>query len=173
MYLIDGHNLIGTNLLGFGLGDERDEDKLVQKLVGFSNGSGRKILVVFDSGLPGGRYTHTSLVTAVFASRPGIADDQMRREIEAARDPTRWKVVSNDREVCQAAERRGMQTMGSHEFARLLLTPGAGSALRKGARHKPPQDDDPGSRERPVMSPRELEEFQRLFQQPRPPRKRG
>ncbi len=173
MYLIDGHNLIGTNLLGFGLDDERDEDRLVQMLIGFSNGSGRKILVVFDRGLPGGRYIRTSLVTAVFTSRPGIADDQMRREIEAVRDPTRWKVVSNDAEVRTAAARRGMQTLRSHEFARLLLTPGAGSALRKGARHKPPQDDDPGSRERPVIPPKEVEELQRLFEQPRPPRKRG
>jgi predicted RNA-binding protein with PIN domain len=170
MYLIDGHNLIGTNLLGFGLDDAHDEEKLILKLIGFSNGVQKKVTVVFDHGLPGGREQRTSLVTAVFASRPGIADDIMMHEIARTKDSERWTVVSADAAVREAAMRRKMRVISSPEFARLLRSTAAATTKSSRPADALP-DDDPGSRANPFVPPAEVDDLLRAFSQP-PPEKR-
>ncbi len=123
-YLIDGHNLIGQ-LPDISLKDPDDEAKLVQKLIGFAARTGKRCLVVFDSGLPGGKSRmSTGKVEVIFATARSSADDVMKERIKAARDPGQWVVVSNDREVLSAAASRRMAVLKSAEFAsQLRVTP--------------------------------------------------
>ncbi|KPK71568.1 hypothetical protein AMJ82_00305 [candidate division TA06 bacterium SM23_40] len=66
-------------------------------------------------------------------------------------------VVSSDREVSQRTRRRGAEVRGSREFANRVRA----RVLRKGRKRK--RDDIERRRERP-LSPREVEEWERLFQ---------
>ena len=52
--LIDGHNLIGR-LPDLRLDDPQDEAKLVARLRVYHARTGKRVTVVFDRGLPGGR----------------------------------------------------------------------------------------------------------------------
>ena len=116
-YLIDGHNLIGQ-LPDISLKDPNDEAKLVQKLIGFAARQQKRVVVVFDSGLPGGKSRlSTGPVEVIFASQGSNADNVMRERIKQASDPGQWIVVSNDREVLSAARQRRMTTLTSAEFA--------------------------------------------------------
>ena len=116
-YLIDGHNLIGQ-LPDLSLKDPNDEAKLVQKLIGFAARQQKRIVVVFDSGLPGGKSRlSTGQIEVVFASARSNADNVMKERIKRARDPGQWVVVSNDREVLSAARERRMTTLTSADFA--------------------------------------------------------
>jgi predicted RNA-binding protein with PIN domain len=122
-YLIDGHNLIGQ-LPDISLSDPDDEAKLVQKLIGFSARQSKRIVVVFDSGLPGGKSRlSTGQVEVIFASARSSADDVMKERIKRARDPGQWVVVSNDRVVLDAARARRMTTVTSADFAVQLRQP--------------------------------------------------
>jgi hypothetical protein len=119
-YLIDGHNLIGQ-LPDLALDDPDDEAKLVLKLVGFVARTKKKIVVVFDHGLPGGKSKlSTHSVEVIFASNPGDADSIMKGRIAKAKDVAQWTVVSNDHAVLDAAKARGMKTLRSKDFAPML-----------------------------------------------------
>ncbi|MCC6616000.1 MAG: NYN domain-containing protein [Anaerolineae bacterium] len=119
-YLIDGHNLIGQ-LPDLSLSDPDDEAKLVQKLIGFTARTGKRVIVIFDHGLPGGRSRmSTGKVEVVFAALRTSADAIMRERIKAVRDPGQWTVISNDNEVLDAARRRRMRVLKSREFVPML-----------------------------------------------------
>lgn len=165
MYLIDGHNLIGR-LHDISLSDPHDEALLVQKLTGFSARTGKKCVVIFDHGLPGGRSRwSTPAVEVVFASSRSNADALMIERIRRASDPAAWIVISSDQRVLAAAKERRMRTFTSAEFARQL------------AQKSPPaldKDDDltlpPGKRAKsrlrlkePQMSPEERAFFMKAF----------
>ncbi len=149
-YLIDGHNLI-CQLPDLSLTDPNDEAQLVQKLAGFAARTGKRCVVVFDHGLPGGRSRmSTSRIEVLFASKPGEADDLMLRRIQSMRDTKGWVVVSSDQRVVVAAQRKRMAVMRSAEFAQMLqdVTP------RAAARHA----DKPNH-----VSPQEVEEWLKKF----------
>ncbi|MBE0690230.1 MAG: NYN domain-containing protein [Anaerolineae bacterium] len=119
-YLIDGHNLIGQ-LPDLSLSDPDDEAKLVQKLIGFTARTGKRVIVVFDHGLPGGRSRmSTGKVEVIFASHRSSADAIMRERINAVRDPGQWMVISNDNEVLDVARRRRIRVLKSREFVPML-----------------------------------------------------
>lgn len=137
-YLIDGHNLIGQ-LPDLSLTDPDDEAKLVQKLIGFAARTGKSCLVVFDSGLPGGKSRlSTGKVEVIFASARSSADDVMKERIKTAHDPGKWVVVSNDREVLNTAAARRMTVLKSAEFAPQLYIP---SAPKRGKSNEDKRDD--------------------------------
>ena len=73
--LIDGHNLIGQTP-GLSLADPNDEQKLVVMLRKYAARKSARIVVVFDSGNPGGKSKELSggNVTAIFAGSHTIAD---------------------------------------------------------------------------------------------------
>ena len=149
-YLIDGHNLIGQ-LPDLALSDPDDEAKLVQKLIGLAARQRRRMVVIFDSGLPGGKSRlSTRQVEVVFASARSSADDVMKARIRAARDPGQWVVVSNDRAVIDAARARRMTILTSAEFAPLL-------------RPAPPPKRDPGEASDVYVSPEEVEAWLKIF----------
>lgn len=151
-YLIDGHNLIGQ-LPDISLDDPDDEAKLVQKLNGFAARTGKRCVVVFDQGLPGGRSRmSTTMVEAVFASSRSNADRVIMERIAAVKDPGQWVVVSSDNAVLFAARQRRMKALRSMDFLPLLNPP---QPTRR-------RDDDlpPDIR----LSPNEVEEWLKLFE---------
>jgi predicted RNA-binding protein with PIN domain len=117
-YLIDGHNLI-AQLPDIELDDPDDEAKLVLKLRSFSSRVGKRVVVVFDHGLPGEVSTRLSTHSVIvrFASEHTSADHVMRDMIRRTEDPASWIVVSSDTEVRDIAKILGMRTISSHDFA--------------------------------------------------------
>jgi uncharacterized protein len=154
-YLIDGHNLIGQ-LPDISLHDPNDEAQVVQRLVGFAARTGKRCVVIFDHGLPGGKSRLSNgPVEVFFASRPGEADDLMLKRIRAIRDVKAWIIVSSDQRVLDAARGRGTGIMRSAEFARLMQT-----APPRPTTKRPPatSEDKPG-----YVSPTEVDEWLKLF----------
>lgn len=151
-YLIDGHNLIGK-LPDISLDDPDDEAKLVQKLIAFVARTGKKCVVVFDHGLPGGTSKmSTSGVRVVFASNNSNADRVMIDRIHKERNPRQWIVVSSDNEVLSNAMHRRMQTIKSAQFAILLRTAKPAP--------KPGREEAPDLR----LSADEVDEWMQIFE---------
>ena len=124
--LIDGHNLIGRgHLPGLRLDDPDDEAKLVIRLRTFCARTGKRITVVFDHGLPGGRSWELSGggVEVVFAPASRTADGILCERIRRARDPRGLTLVTSDREVIATARARGARVKRSEEFAAQLSAP--------------------------------------------------
>jgi len=100
--LVDGHNVLGTRSAGL-LGDPAARRRLVADLGRLAKRLGHPVEVIFDSSLGSGREGFvTAGVTASFAPEDRTADDVI---VERAGPDT--VVVSNDREVREAAEGRG------------------------------------------------------------------
>ena len=152
VYMIDGHNLIGK-LTDISLDDPNDEALLVQKLAGFAARTGKKCVVVFDHGLPGGSSRMSSRsVQVVFASGRSTADRVMMERIKKIPDPINWTVVSSDRDVMLMARSYRMNTLHSEEFARMLVAP-------------PPKVVDAGEATDVHLSDAEVDEWLDMFGQ--------
>ncbi|MBU0704895.1 MAG: NYN domain-containing protein [Chloroflexi bacterium] len=126
--LIDGHNLIGRGQLpGLRLDDPDDEAKLVARLRTYCARTRKRVTVVFDHGLPGGRSRELSGggVEVVFASAGRTADGILRERVRRARDPRGLTVVTSDNEVIAAAQAGGARVIRSEEFAAQLDVPRA------------------------------------------------
>jgi predicted RNA-binding protein with PIN domain len=121
--LIDGHNLIGR-LPDLRLDDPDDEAKLVVRLRTYCARTGKRVTVVFDHGLPGGRSWELSGggVDVIFAPAGRTADGILRERIHRARDPRGLTVVTSDRQVVAAARAGGARVLRSEEFAVQLST---------------------------------------------------
>lgn len=173
MYLIDGHNLIGTGMLGFNLDDPNDEMKLTLMLKQFSARTGDKITVIFDHGLPGGlSHASTSSVTVIFASQPNIADKVMMGAIRSTKDPTRWIVVSNDAAVRDEAIGHRMKPMRTHDFAALMLSPEGGIKLNPAKpRVRRTDPDDYGASHNPYVPKKDIEHWENEFAKAPKPRR--
>jgi hypothetical protein len=143
MYLIDGHNLIGS-LPDLSLSDPDDEAKLVLRLIGFAARTGKKICVIFDRGVPAGRSRlGNAVVEVVFANPVGTADALMIRRIRDARHPQDLVVVSSDRGVLAEARARKLRTFTSPEFAAQLATPAPPArSANRGAASAPDKPSD-------------------------------
>jgi hypothetical protein len=147
-YLIDGHNLIGQ-LKDLSLDDPHDEARLVERLKSFAARKGARCVVVFDGGLPGGlsRDLSTHSVQVVFAHGGTSADAIILERIGSLHDPDNWTVVSADRTIVEAAERRRVRVLPPAGFIQALATPAA-----------------PNDRNRdPHLTPGEIDEWLALF----------
>ena len=120
-YLIDGHNLIGT-LPDIRLSDPNDEMKLVNKLRSFAARKQKKLTVIFDGGLPGGRsYASTHMVEIIFASSEHTsADDLLIRRIPRLKDPRGWTLVTSDLKIIALAKGYRLNIVKSAAFAQTL-----------------------------------------------------
>ena len=128
--LIDGHNLIGR-LPDIDLEDPHDEAQLVSRLQGYGGRTGKRVTVVFDRGLPGGRSQALSggRVEVVFAPTGRKADRVLMERIRESRNPRGLLVVTSDREVIAVAERRQARVIRSEAFvAELEPSPAASGA---------------------------------------------
>ncbi len=123
-YLIDGHNLIGQ-LSDIDLADPDDEAKLVLLLRQWAASSRkREVTVIFDHGLPGGRWRAMSnkYLKAIFASHDRSADELLIRRINQAANPKEFTLISSDQQVVKAAKTRRMPYINSESFAKQLET---------------------------------------------------
>jgi len=125
--LIDGHNLI-AKLPGISLNDPYDEAKLVERLRSYRARTGKRIVVVFDGGVPAGWSADLSCggITVIFASPGRTADRIIVERIRRDRNPRGLVVVSSDHEVMAAAEERGARVMSAESFAATLRPRPAG-----------------------------------------------
>ncbi|HIP97216.1 MAG TPA: hypothetical protein EYH32_08400 [Anaerolineae bacterium] len=146
--LIDGHNLI-AKLPGISLDDPHDEAKLVERLRSYRARTGKRIVVVFDGGVPAGWSADLSCggITVIFASPGRTADRIIVERIRRDRNPRGLVVVSSDHEVTAAAVERGARVMSAESFAAMLSAP-------------PPAA---GDRADVKLSPAEVEEWLSIF----------
>jgi predicted RNA-binding protein with PIN domain len=149
--LIDGHNLIAQTP-GLSLADPDDEQKLVALLRTYAQRKRAKVIVVFDSGLPGGKSNELTGggVTAIFAGAHTIADRILIERIHDLKKPGEWMLVSSDHEIQAAARQRKVLVRSSDKFAATMLAP------PKNAREKRPAVEDKLSRD-------EVDEWLRIF----------
>jgi hypothetical protein len=155
-YLIDGHNLIARTP-GLSLSDPDDEAKLVGLLRRWTAADPRrKVVVIFDAGLPAGEDTRLSGggVKAIFAPNNTTADRLLERRIEQVRDPAAYVVVSSDAAVIATAARRRIPAQRSEAFAAAMMTDRTFGGGEKASAERP---------EPPAMAPAELEEWLTLF----------
>jgi hypothetical protein len=117
LVLIDGHNLI-VQLPDISLADADDEARLVSRLQGYAGRTKKRVTVVFDRGLPGGRSEALSggRVEVIFAPTGGSADGVLIGRIRRARNPRGLTVVTSDRAVIAVARRRGARVVPAEVF---------------------------------------------------------
>ncbi len=121
-YLIDGHNLI-AQMPDIDLEDANDEALLVLRLRSWvAGGRKRRVTVIFDGGLPGGRsrFHSRAQLNVIFASEGRTADALLIRRINKVQNPAEYTLVSSDLQVIEAARARRMRHLGSEAFARRL-----------------------------------------------------
>jgi predicted RNA-binding protein with PIN domain len=126
--LIDGHNLIGQ-MPGLSLDDPDDEQKLIVMLRRYAARRHAKIIVVFDSGNPGGRSNALSGggVTSIFAAaKHTIADKILIERIKDFPRPADWVVVSSDNQVRAVAQNRKAMLKSAQEFIGMMTAPPKG-----------------------------------------------
>lgn len=156
-YLIDGHNLIAAmaNVAAdISLEDPDDEIKLILVLKSWAVARQKRIVtVIFDGGLPGGyqKRLSTSRINVVFAQEGQTADALLIHRIKQVPNPPEFTLVSSDRKIQEAANKRKMTFIPSDDFARQLVE-----------KKKPPQPVKPESEE-PVLSSKEVAEWMELF----------
>ncbi len=154
MYLIDGHNLIGQGIIpGINLAQEDDEARLVLWLRARQSNLRKKMVVVFDGGIPGG--TSQSLsgagVTVLFAAQyRSDADHMILSRVRKAPRAEAIIVVTNDAGLRAQVARLGARLMRGDAFLQRLQRPARGS-------------NSVSPKERPNLSKQEVEEFLQLF----------
>jgi hypothetical protein len=142
--LVDGHNLIGQ-MPALSLADPDDEGKLAIRLKRFAARRRARIVVVFDSGNPGGRSQALSGggVDAVFAGSHTNADRILIERIRALKRPQEWALVSSDHAIQAEAARRRVRVIEAAEFARTLsAAKPAPEPAHSSAGEKPEREDD-------------------------------
>lgn len=147
--LIDGHNLIGQ-MPDLSLADPDDEQQLVRLLRQYAARRSARVIVVFDSGLPGGRSNELSGggVTAIFAGSHTNADRVLMARIRELKKPGEWIVVSSDREVQLAAARRHLIVWSAQDFLKRLM---------------PSPSKDKTTSVEPPVSQKDVDEWLRIF----------
>ncbi len=154
-YLIDGHNLIGR-MPDIDLGDPDDEVELVLRLRSWSAaGRKRKVTVIFDRGLPGGKDKALSSgqVKVVFAPAGRSADSLLINRISSVKNPAEYTLVSSDQKIVRAAEARRMLVWRSEEFV--------GRMNEKGERDQ--GHANAGTTDNPQMSVDEVQMWLNMF----------
>jgi hypothetical protein len=160
-YLIDGHNLIGR-LSDIGLEDPDDEVELILRLRSWAARSrGRRVTVIFDRGLPGGkdRGLSTSKVQVVFASSGQSADSLLVKRIRKLRNPREATLVTSDNQILREANARRMPVLKAEEFATQLNPPqrlANNESEKEGCEPRDLPDD-------PQLSESELDMWLKLF----------
>lgn len=133
-YLVDGHNVIGQSRR-IRLDQPDDEAQLVAALHRWVlKHRQHEITVIFDGGV----YGHPAAldqpgVRTIFAHSPQDADTRLITMIKRVVEPRRYRVVTSDRQIVAAARARGIEVIGSAEFAATLEQPPTRST-RSGSR---------------------------------------
>jgi predicted RNA-binding protein with PIN domain len=155
--VIDGHNLIGTNVFpDITLADVDDEARLVARLRVWKSRYKGPMTVIFDRGVTAGQSANLSGagVRVIFARNPEEADDLIRRRIRKAAKGL--VVVTNDRLLREEAATAGVEVWNGEKFVQRMSLPPA-----------IPDQPEAGADPRLSLSPQEVAEWERLFQEER------
>jgi predicted RNA-binding protein with PIN domain len=118
--LIDGYNVLFKAIRppGHRLSEERD--KLVGRIGRHCAATGQRARIFFDPkrgpGVTGFDRVRRRPPVEVVELSEVSADDAIRAIVESGSDRTAFRVVSSDREVTDAAQRRKFETMASEQF---------------------------------------------------------
>lgn len=151
-YLIDGHNLIPK--AGLRLNSIDDESELIAILQEFCRMTRKSVEVYFDGAPPGHAGTRRyGSVTAHFVRLGSTADEAIRRRLKAlGKSAKNWTVVTSDRQVQAEARTARAEIVTSDSFAVML---------------KQAREAAPGGNEPRELSSDEVEEWLRIFQEPK------
>jgi predicted RNA-binding protein with PIN domain len=118
-YLIDGYNLLHAMGVLKGTVGPQGLERARQRLLGWIEGVFKdrvsSVTVVFD-GTDGGTVLTAHGIEVIFAAGSEEADDLIERLIRKSSAPAQLSVVSSDRRLQQAAERRKARAISSEEF---------------------------------------------------------
>ena len=155
-YIIDGHNLIGK-IEDIQLSDPDDEAKLVLRLINWAAmGENRRVIVVFDGGVPGALWTSfkSQLVRPVFVPQHDTADRWIIDFISKIKDRQAFHLVTSDRAILKQADNRRIPFTLSDAFAKQIAAERA-----KFSAPKPPEEP----RLRPLLREHELDAWLHAF----------
>jgi len=173
--LVDGHNLI-PKLRGFSLKAIDDEMKLVDLLQFFSRVRRTKVEVFFDGAPPGQSGTRSfGTIQTHFVPIGQTADEAIRLKLDQLGPQARETlVITSDHRVQGEARAHKAKFLDSELFAKELVelqaSPGEPPApVKKPARPaaappKPPAAGPARSGIQPKLSPSEVDEWLKLFQ---------
>ena len=115
MFLIDGYNLLHVT--------GGDRDSLIGRIRDFCSRGGYRACVVFDptTGLP--RKVQHGEVEVRGVSVGRTADDEILALLEKTGDRTAYALVSDDRQLRDAAGKGGFRVVSSKEFDGLMEGP--------------------------------------------------
>lgn len=139
MLLIDGYNVLFKAARGIrdgrGLAEERD--RLVARISRHCAATNQRAKIFFDPKRGGGtpafdRIRKLPPVEVVQLSEVS-ADDAIRAVVESGTDRTAYRVISSDREVAGAAQKKNFETMPADEFL---------AELERGEAGAPPEKPD-------------------------------
>ena len=151
-WLVDGSNLGGK--LG-GAAGARDASEVVRRVVAWARGRRDEVVLVFDGpGSPdvAARYGPVRVAWSGAAS----ADERIVARVE--REPTRWTVVTADRELATRCRGLGARTAGPADLLAAGERPRRGrrtAAQAEGEADKPPQHAEDREHWRRVFDPEE------------------
>ena len=127
MYLIDGHNLIGSGAVaGIDLSQADDEQRLEAYLRARKPARRHTMTVVFDGGIGGGASMALSGggVSVVFSPQGrGDADSVILSRVKRGKKGVTVIVVSNDAALLQKAKELGANVQRVTEFLQVLDKP--------------------------------------------------
>ncbi len=135
LYLVDGHNLIGSSR-NIRLSEADDEAKLLRELHRWVLRNPRhRVTVVFDRGVYGAGSPRHEGIQAIWTHSPQDADARLAQLITRA-DAAQTRLISSDRGVAAVARAHGIQVISSAVFIDQLEAP-ARTTKRAEARKKP------------------------------------
>ena len=149
-YLVDGHNLIPK--LGLRLDSMDDEMELISILQEFCRVERRQVEVYFD-GAPAPQAGQRKLgaIRAHFVRLGDSADNAIRGKLKGLGKSARnWTVVSSDRQVQAEARAASAEVISSEAFAGML---------------KRARDSSPKPEPERNLSPKEVEDWLKLFEE--------
>ena len=119
-YLIDGHNLIGK-MHDIKLSDPDDEAKLILRLLNWAAvGGNRRVIVVFDGGVPGQNWRNmrSEHLRVIFVPKGKTADDWLIRFMKTqVQNPKEFHLISSDNQIIRQAQNRRIPFTKSDQFA--------------------------------------------------------
>ena len=119
-YLIDGHNLIGK-MHDIQLSDPDDEAKLILRLLNWAAvGGNRRVIVVFDGGVPGMNWGNLRIehLRVIFVPQGKTADDWLIRFMKnQVKNPQEFHLITSDNQIIKQAENKRIKVTKSDQFA--------------------------------------------------------
>lgn len=152
-YVIDGHNLVNF-VPGLSLTAPDDEARLIAQLRQWLARAGKRGVVFFDQGQPGGGGGGSATLHVRFVRPPRTADQAIEDFLRHTPNPAGWTVITADQRLATTARRLRAPVRAPADWVREML-----AAPQAAARQKTHG-----------LTPAEVAEWEQAFTRPRPPK---